>query len=392
MVLFVLVLGTLSGCRSVSYFKAGNLVSQADMSEIPFSRLKELIVLEAKINGIKGRFILDNGFSMSAVNAGFAERAGMIFTSYSSATDANNKRTRLERAQTPSIQIGDQVFKDTWVYKIDTKLFLPCDSLDGIIGASIINKVNWKIDFTKQLLWLSPKPFPSRGLKVPISIAPNNTSTMILNVHGADIPLKVDLGKSGDFEFKSDDFKDHFAGSSAIMYSGISSLSATGPGDPDVNYIMVDSVEIKDLKGSSMMSGKIEISENMNKSAYVGIKYFDDYTLTINSQERHYILERATNTVSTASNHSYGIGIYLIDGLWKMIRKNNLHPELEKIPLMSEVESINGKSMDQYGGLCSFLEFIEACRSEQVPLTVVFSNFEHPVQLEYTMQRTIKLN
>ncbi|MEM9022745.1 MAG: retropepsin-like aspartic protease [Bacteroidota bacterium] len=167
---WIVLLGTLlSGCLTISRFERGRLKpAPIPVTEVAFEQVKGLIVLEATVNGVKGRFLLDNGFSLSALNPGFAARAGIRFRGSVKLVDANKKSTQTGEATVDNVVIGQHTFLRTGFYAIDTRRFFPCDSLDGVIGASIINKINWQIDFNTQRLRLSPEPFAASGQALAI--------------------------------------------------------------------------------------------------------------------------------------------------------------------------------------------------------------------------------
>jgi len=238
--------------------------------EIPFEYVNGLIVLKAKVNSVEGRFLFDNGATHSCFNKGFARRSNVIFTKKTRITDGNNNKTYLRKAKVEKIEIDKAIFSDTQAYLIDTKKFFPCDPVDGIIGASIINAVNWKIDFEKKKLLLSLKPFEADGLKMKMDISSSSNSTFInFKLNKKTLRTKIDFGFKGELKVNSYKKRFSLSGIKTERRTGISSLSVTGLGNIDATKIIHRDFNLSYLNKQLPISPEVTLTKYLKYDAII---------------------------------------------------------------------------------------------------------------------------
>ena len=357
-VLLSTILIVLGSCVSFSNFHKGKyLYAQEEPVEMNFETISDLIIIEGEVNGVKGRFLLDNGFSISALDDGFAKRASVTFSGTSSITDANKQKSSRPRTQLDSILIGQHKFTGTDFLRLDTKLFFPCDNIDGVIGASIMNLANWKIDFQNKTIWMAPKPFEGEGDKVKVKFSGNNSTMTKVQIRGQQYNCKIDLGSSHGISIEQDLIGESFLGEEMIMYSGIKSLSALGLGKPETSFTSVEDQKVK-LGKVEMNPEHVEIKRKMKYEGYIGIDYLNEYNVIINSSKKSYWLDKVKDE-EKEEHTSFGVKVYEHDGAWKVIAKNPNDPLLESIEVMDEVESIDGKSMKTFPDICAYKKYMK---------------------------------
>ena len=116
--------------------------------------------LEAKINGINGKFILDSGASNSCICTSLENKFKVIANkSKEKASSATNQITHTKISKSNTIQIGK------WEDKINLITFDMChinnalsekkiNSIDGIIGADILKKSKAILNYKSNKLYL----------------------------------------------------------------------------------------------------------------------------------------------------------------------------------------------------------------------------------------------
>ncbi|MDB2648034.1 retroviral-like aspartic protease family protein [Flavobacteriaceae bacterium] len=117
-------------------------------------------LIEAKINGVKGRFILDTGASNSCICTSLEDRFKVISKeSKEKASSANSEMTHTKISKRNVIQIGK------WEDKINLISFdmnhinnalsqKKIDPIDGIVGADILKKSKAILDYKSNKLYL----------------------------------------------------------------------------------------------------------------------------------------------------------------------------------------------------------------------------------------------
>ena len=116
--------------------------------------------LEAKINGINGKFILDTGASNSCICTSLENKFKVIANkSKEKASSATNQITHTKISKSNTIQIGK------WEDKINLITFDMChinnalsekkiNPIDGIIGADILKKSKAILNYKSNKLYL----------------------------------------------------------------------------------------------------------------------------------------------------------------------------------------------------------------------------------------------
>ncbi|MEZ4849255.1 MAG: aspartyl protease family protein [Bacteroidia bacterium] len=344
------------------------------------------------MNGVSGRFLFDNGFSLSVVNEDFAQKANIDFDQSTNIIDANSKSSQVREATVDTVTILGHKFVETGFYQINTDAFLPCTDVDGVIGASIINKINWEIDFRNKKINLSQTPFQSDGVAIKMNYISNNSALINLQIKGKTIKHKVDFGRSGGINLSQEKLSSLFANERVEKRIGISSLSANGLGNIDSFYTTADKFEIAYNQTVLPSKDKIELSNRLKYPGYIGIDYFNEYLVVLNSTEKQMILsEFKPDTTDANGNKSYGIAIYPVEEKWKIIQLNPQIPSLKKSWLMSEVDLLDNQPIDRFRDICEYREYIDSKTEKEESLILLLKDIGDTIKLEYQEPPTIIL-
>jgi predicted aspartyl protease len=117
-------------------------------------------LIEAKVNGIDGRFILDTGASNSCICTSLEDKFKVISKeSKEKASSANSEMTNTKISQSNIIQIGkweDKINLITFdMSHINTALSeKKINPIDGIIGADVLKKSKAVLDYKTNRLYL----------------------------------------------------------------------------------------------------------------------------------------------------------------------------------------------------------------------------------------------
>ena len=117
-------------------------------------------LIEAKVNGIDGRFILDTGASNSCICTSLEDKFKVISKeSKEKASSATSQMTHTKISKSNTIKIGkmeDKINLITFdMSHINTALSeKKINPIDGIIGADILKKSNAVLDYKKNILYL----------------------------------------------------------------------------------------------------------------------------------------------------------------------------------------------------------------------------------------------
>jgi len=373
----------LSGCINYSNFDRGYFIAaNSEPVEIEFEVISDFIIIKAEINGVSGTFLFDNGFFLSAVNPEFAQRAHIDFKNSTNIRDANNKKARIPESTVDSVTIKNQIFLKTGFYQINTDDFLPCDHIDGIIGASIINKANWKINFEEKKIQISSIPFKENGNTLAISFSDNNSSFTTISILGVSYNCKIDLGSASGIKINQNYTKNSFDGLLAEKRIGITSISSNGLGKVDTTYHLSDNLPLTNSGDTLQVKERIIIKNKLKYQGYIGINYLNNYELIINSTKKEYILHSLQKPLPAEVESSFGIVLYPINDIWKIIQIDPYDSVLSKINLMDEVIMIDNLPINRFGKICDYKEYLKLKIDKKENL-VIFLKDDRSLELSF---------
>ena len=120
-------------------------------------------LIEAKVNGIDGRFILDTGASNSCICTSLEDKFKVISKeSKEKASSANSEMTHTKISKSNIIQIGkweDKIKLITFDMSHINTAFSEkkVDPIDGIVGADVLKKSKAVINYESNKLYLKIK-------------------------------------------------------------------------------------------------------------------------------------------------------------------------------------------------------------------------------------------
>ena len=384
----------LQNCISFSSFDKGRLIVTSDtIADIPVIVESGLLILEAEINGVRGRFLFDNGFSRSALDSAFAARNQITFDSRSRLTDFNKRTLSTPKTTIDTARIAHFFFIGTDFHEISTAQIFPCLRVDGILGASIINKANWEIDFDARKIRISRKPFPNKGIPLDISFQSNNSSKTTLWLNG-DHPVecKIDFGSNSALNLNYEDVISFLKGKPVDKRIGINSISTHGPGPVSTFYNLAVPLSVEH-QGIDLLPTKATISHGLKYSGNIGTGFLKNYVVTINSSEERYLLSPQPNPESGSATdfRDYGITIYPHQGVWQIFHKNDVSPEFRDLAIGDTVTGIDHTPIEDFKSICEYREYMEQKKNEGEPLVLQIKGWNEPLSIPFSLGETIPL-
>jgi Aspartyl protease len=321
------------------------IVTQAQeivIDTIPFSLQSSLLVFKGKVNGIETNFALDTGAGTSVITTHQSERSGVKPSGKVKINDSNENKSKIRKAKIDELQIGSQTIKNSSCVVFDMP-FLACNDF-FLLGANVINQLNWKIDFENNVLYISKKAFePSTEM----------------------IEMKVKFIKFRHFtDFKIQDINI----TNCLIDTGFNDFFEASVKDP--NFIQLkDRHEGRIIPGKDYYSFsfdglqfgnitfddvKIELKENTEKK--IGIKLFSTLAkvLIMNNHDSKYHLLLSNKPVSLVM--SFDADYHLINGKLKIVGKmTNPESTASDLEFEEEIKSVDGKTATDFKDECEFL-------------------------------------
>lgn len=355
------------------------------LSETNFDFQQNHIYFKAKINGVEGTFIFDNGFTVTGLDNDFAARCGIVADSSITLADANEAEAQGQMGSAGLIQIADVNFKNTRVAIIDTDGLPACQKVDGFIGSSVINKANWKIDFVQKHLQFSSRPFIDAGLRCAYTVSRSNRHFIEFKYEGEPFWVHIDLGSSGELELNKEAFTPIFAGLPAQMNVGASSLALFGLNAVDTFYTLNRPFKFGYDKYQITNSPRIELQRDV-EYARLGLGYLHQFNLIINSDTKEYILSPNKLLSSIREEKDYGVVFYPVEGQQRLVRLSACENVVRLgLTLGEVVEKVDGQAVESLGDWCAIKTYIraKANRGENLRLKIRGRKEECVLQADY---------
>lgn len=378
-IVYISIILSFASC-SLSKFSKGKM-ERIDSSSysFPIESIDGIIVLKVKVNGVEGRFILDNGFSICALDKKFAAKAGVEFQKTGTVNDANNNNVELLETRIESIAIGPFNLKKSIVNQLETALFLPCDSVDGVLGATFINQLNWKIDFDQKMAIISKEEFSSEGQRLTISTGRNNISTTQVEINGKSLKAMIDFGYQGYIQINKKNYYTNDIEQQAEVRVGIQTLSVSGLGNIDTTYLCTN-IPVSQGGKSFLPSSELVLKSNLWEDAIIGINYFENYDVIINNSSHEYLLTPRKNYSSPVKNN-YNVGLYSIGSGIKIVQLNVNDPVTKNLELLQNVVSIDGKPSAELIDICVLKAYMKEKRINNETVLIQVDGNPTPIEI-----------
>ncbi len=314
-----LLLGLTSGCstlKTLKYIKGGSLYPAAFKTEVAFEMRLGLIVLKVKIHGKEHSFILDSG-APDAISKELAAELGIKNAGNGKLKDSQGNSSSLGFAAVDSMDFGGLLFLNvgTAIVDLPPSNDITCFNVDGIIGANLMRKAIWEIDYERHIITITSS---LDSLTVPANAQTVKFHTDLVGVPMIDVQLNgvtehnviADLGSNHDFNCSMATYKkleENGLHTNTYEY-GAGSSGAFGRGKDDTTwYTVVSSIGLGNLKLTDQV---VDFSEKASKT--IGTNFFKHYRL-IFDWSAHELTMIPVSTYDNTSKKSYSFSLELRD-------------------------------------------------------------------------------
>ena len=172
-----------------------------DSGEIPFTMVKNTIILELSIEGNPHRFLLDTGGGFM-ISEELAQRYGFPVQSSIEVGDVNRQELQLNRVNVPEIALGEWTFRNRLavVYPGWGDFPNSCFALDGMIGRDFFTGAILHFDYQAGILRLTQDASVVSLVEAdatPLRINERGLPEALIRINGAGKFILFDSG-SGD--------------------------------------------------------------------------------------------------------------------------------------------------------------------------------------------------
>lgn len=206
-----------------------------DQSPVPITLTHDRILVDATVNGVKGRFILDTGADAIYLDDRFADRVGAPVKKTETEAETMYGSVKTQLRSVNSIQVGNATLRNALAYSEDFHdgdyRGLDLHGYDGLIGYDLFAGAIVKLDvYASKMAVLDPATDLSgqRGLPMLLDLSTRIPAVPITLNKSIAVNAMLDTGNPG-IVFMSDDIaKKHHLPVATLGCTGFDSL-AVGP-------------------------------------------------------------------------------------------------------------------------------------------------------------------
>ena len=341
-----------SNIQARKWSNMGTLIPFTGNDTIPIRIYNDEIILKVSVNGIENEFMWDNGFSFSAIDKTIADKIKLTHhkeINSLEATDAINEKMELDIKIAKEVNVNNIKIKNSPFLILNLEnLFASNEKIKGVLGASIIKKLNWSFNFDENYVIVSQKPFEAKGTVIPFRINDFNTSYTYLEINGAEAEVEIDFGfNGGDLQVDYNAIV-LFKNTPKCWFYGIGTSSVSGFQKTDTSYT------VKDFNykiGGVVLDHPIELFlTKAERLARIGNRMFRHYNCIVNHTTGEIILTKRKTTIAPMPEKSFGFTFLKIDNQLKVVSIEN-NPNFSKnkdLKLGTTVLTLNGKEASHF--------------------------------------------
>jgi hypothetical protein len=380
---------TLSSCKSLKMVKLmskGEIEQQQFISEIPFDYAMGLIILKVDIEGKEYDFLYDTG-APNVISKELAQELNLKPYVSIKTSDSQGKKEELDYLLLPKVRIGCIDFLNTGAAVADLKRssVIACLNVDGIIGANLMRKAIWQIDYENQVIRISNSIDSldiENGECIPFDQKITGTPVAEINVNGIIVKnVTIDTGSNGGFSLAEKTYREA-KDSLAPLAIGIGTTTSGlyGLGEVDTNYYTTfPSVSIGEIKLTNQL-----VDFNKGKSLTLGNSFFENYDVTYNWFEKEMILTNKKEH-DNSSFESFGFSYFLTDNkLLVSLLIEGSDAENNGIKRGDQIIAINGVDYSEMTleKWCDILHTSELRKGKMIDVTFLLNGVESTFQFE----------
>jgi len=387
--LIILSILLLSSCKSLKMVKLmtkGEIEQQQFISEIPFEYGMGLIIIKVTIEGKEYDFLYDTG-APNVISTELAQELNIKPYVTNKTSDSQGNKEELEYLLLPSVRIGCVDFLNTGAAVADLKRssVIACLNIDGIIGANLMRKAIWQIDYENQVMRISNTMDSlnvENGEHIKFDQKITGTPVAEINVNGTIVKnVTIDSGSNGGFSFSEATYRTAKDSASPVVLGiGTTTSGLYGVGEVDTNYYTtMPIVSIGEIQLKNQLVGF-----NKGHSLTLGNEFFENYLVTYNWFDKDMILSNKKEHDNSTFD-SFGFSYFFNeDKLLVSMLIEGSEADQKGIKRSDQIIAINGVDYSEMtqDKWCEILHTPELRKGKEINVTLLMNGEELKFQFE----------
>ena len=374
--------------KTIRLIKEGKIEQKQFKVEIPFSYKAGLIVLKVKINNIDCDFLLDTG-APTVLSKDLVKKLSMKIKTTQKIKDSQGNTSEMGFVEVEKISFGTVNFINIGaaVSDLDQTPEMSCLKIDGVLGANLMRKGIWQIDYDKQIITITNSKdsllIPENANKIKFSPDILGSPLTEVNYNGViDKNVIIDLGSNGDFGSSIkvfNKFNNKYLPVYRIGASGSGAFGSANIKDTTI-YAIIPDIKIGDIALTN------QVVSFQRHSKIIGTEFFKNYRVIIDWFDNELIMIK-NKDYNYSTLGSYGISpIYKENKLFVGSIYMNSSASEQGIKLGDQILEMNGKDFKNCNNDC-WCDHIfgddEVIENQTLSIIILRDNKELKFQLKF---------
>jgi predicted aspartyl protease len=303
-VLLLLLLFTITtNCNSQKILRLAKkgYVTQSDYySAIPFQYENKHIFIDVEINGEIYYFLFDSGADFSVIDPSFIKNLDYKKVAKVGARGSSIKAQKAELVELSAIRISNVEFKSIGAALMDLSFInndYPCSPrpIVGVIGANILRKSNWQIDFANKKIVFSDNlnNLNLSSKVIELKIIPKSWGSPFanLNINGVKKTFRLDTGSSGSITTGTEFRKELNKTNKNVNYTSITRSDKQKIKFTNY-YAQIEQISFGEFKLNDQL-----ISLENGVSSLIGNEFLENYRITFDWKNNKLLLDSINKVI-----------------------------------------------------------------------------------------------
>lgn len=278
--------------------------------EIPFEYRNDHIIIKVKIGNELYDYVFDTG-GYNDITEDIQDKNNFPVLTKQTVGIANRLKSSVNIVKVDSLSIGELVFKDVATLQMNFKNAPSMCGINGaIIGASIIKKFSWRIDFARKTIIVTDdftklSVLPNT-VKVPVTFNERLMPYINANLDGKTDQYMFDLGSSTLISLTEKTAKKYIRNKELTEVFGGAVEGGNGIVKMPINIFKANTFEIGD---GVQYTNKPVVYTKLSNENLIGNPVIKDFIITLNFKDNELYLTPIANSKTINGWSSFGLNI-----------------------------------------------------------------------------------
>lgn len=278
--------------------------------EIPFEYRSDHIIIKVTIGNEFYDYVFDTG-GYNDITDEIQNKNRFPVLTKQTVGGTNRLKANVNIVKVDSFTIGDLVLKNIAALQMNFENIPSMCGINGaLIGASIINRFCWRIDFHRKIIIVtdnfSKLPALPNTVKVPVTFNERLMPYIEAKLHGEKDKYMFDLGSSSLFSITEKTAKKYIQDKELIEIFGGVIEGGNGVVKIPVNVLKANTFEIGD---AVKYTNKPVVYTKLSNENLIGNPIIKDFIITLNFKDNELYFSQISQTKTIDGWNSFGLNI-----------------------------------------------------------------------------------